>query len=373
MNKFYHLLLISCSFLMIISCKESDAIPTVVMPEQDSSLYFPPISGNNWATQSPDSLNWDTAKLQELLTYLSDNNTRGFLILKNGKIVVEQYWGIELLGNDLFTAESSWYWASAGKSLTAFLVGIAQAEGLFLIEDESSEYLGAGWSSLSTDKEDLISIKNQLTMTTGLDYAVPNPNCTAPECLLYKADAGMQWFYHNAPYTLLDQVVSNATSTDYNSFTKTSLADKIGMEGLWIETGYNNIYYSNVRSAARFGLLALAKGEWNNEVILTDSTYFNEMTNSSQSLNKSYGYLWWLNGKASFKIPGTTFTFSGALAPNAPADLFAAMGKNGQFIDVIPSKQLVVVRMGAAAGEELVPIAFHDEMWRLLMEVLVRE
>ena len=48
---------------------------------------------------------------------------------------------------------------------------------------------------------------------------------------------------------------------------------------------------------ARFGLLILNKGNWDGNQIMTDTNYFNQMLNSSQSLNESYGYLWWLNGK----------------------------------------------------------------------------
>ena len=67
-------------------------------------------------------------------------------------------------------------------------------------------------------------------------------------------------------------------------------------------------------------------------------------------------------------------TFSIFLA-NSPVwflikDLFAAMGKNGQFIDILPSENLVVIRMGQAPDDSLVPILFHDEMWSMLMEVM---
>ena len=56
-------------------------------------------------------------------------------------------------------------------------------------------------------------------MTTGLDYTVPDLDCTEPACLHYKADAGTQWYYHNAPYLLLETVVENASGKTYNQFT----------------------------------------------------------------------------------------------------------------------------------------------------------
>jgi hypothetical protein len=79
--------------------------------------------------------------------------------------------------------------------------------------------------------------------------------------------------------------------------------------------------------------------------------------------------LWWLNGKGKVIYPGLPNTFSSDIAPTAPADLFAAMGKNGQFIDVVPSQNLVVIRMGEAPDNSLVPVKFHDDMWAILQEL----
>lgn len=55
-------------------------------------------------------------------------------------------------------------------------------------------------------------------MTTGLDYTITNPDCTDKDCMKYKANAGEQWFYHNAPYTLLEQVVSAVAGISYNAY-----------------------------------------------------------------------------------------------------------------------------------------------------------
>ena len=146
-----------------------------------------------------------------------------------------------LLGNADFTSNTPWYWASAGKTLTAFLTGIAQQEGLLNIGDKTSKYLGEGWTSAPAEKEDLITIRHQLTMTTGLDYEVDDLDCTDPSCLLYKADAGTQWFYRNAAYTLIEQVISNASGESYNNFTNERVEQTTGMSGTWIQTGENNV------------------------------------------------------------------------------------------------------------------------------------
>jgi CubicO group peptidase (beta-lactamase class C family) len=247
---------------------------------------------------------------------------------------------------------------------------MAQEDGDLNILNKTSDYLGENWTSLPDAKEDLITVRHQLTMTTGLDYNVADVDCTLPGCLQYKADAGDQWFYHNAPYTLLEQVVSNATATDYNQYTNEKLESKIGMDGTWIKSGYNNVYWSKARDAARYGLLILNEGKWDETQIMTDADYFNDMVNTSQALNPSYGYLWWLNGKGSVIFPGLPNSFAISMSDNAPSDLFAAMGKNGQFIDVVPSLDLVVVRMGEAPDGSLVPVQFHDDMWAKIMDVI---
>ncbi len=69
------------------------------------------------------------------------------------------------------------------------------------------------------------------------------------------------------------------------------------------------------------------------------------MTTPSQNLNKSYGYLWWLNGQSSYMRPASQKVHRGHLIPNAPKDL-------------------VIIRMGEIADEDsLVPITFDNELW----------
>ncbi|MBI1227310.1 MAG: serine hydrolase [Bacteroidetes bacterium] len=321
------------------------------------NLYFPPLTGNTWETLSPDSLGWCDEKIQELYDLLETNNTKAFIVLKDGRIVLEKYFGT-------FTQDSVWYWASAGKSMTACLVGIAQQEGLLNIEDKTSDYLGTGWTSEPSEKEDLITVRNQLTMTSGLDDGVPDNYCTLDTCLIYKADAGTRWAYHNAPYTLLDGVIETASGQNFNAFFNQKITQKSGISGLWVKIDYNNILWSKARSMARFGLMILNNGQWANTPILTDPAYFQAMTNTSQDLNPSYGYLWWLNGKPTYKLPGLQINFPGPLFPAAPDDMISALGKNGQYINVVPSQNLVMVRMGDAPGTGVeVPVAFNQDIW----------
>jgi CubicO group peptidase (beta-lactamase class C family) len=356
----FSLFLLSLFFLY--SCKKENNTPDQPVSEP---MYFPPLTGAEWQTTTTASLGWNETQLSDLYSYLQTKGTKAFIVLKNGKIVTERYFGN-------FTADSAWYWASAGKTMTAMLIGIAQQEGLLNIDNKSSQYLGTGWTSLPLAKENLISLRHQLTMTTGLDDGIsPDNDCTSPACLVYKADAGTRWAYHNAPYTLLDKVVETATGTTFNNYFQQKIRNKIGMTGIWLPSGYNNVYVSTARSMARFGLLLLNKGKWDQTTILADSNYFNSQVSTSQNLNLSYGYLTWLNGKASYMLPASQFVFSGMMTPNAPADMYAALGKNDQKVYVVPSQKLVVIRMGESAGNvQLAISSFDNELWGKLKTVI---
>lgn len=141
------------------------------------------------------------------------------------------------------------------------------------------------------------------------------------------------------------------------------------MDGAWIQTGDNNVYYSNARSMARYGLLVSNQGKWEDQQVIPED-YVSAMATPSQDLNPSYGYLWWLNGQQPSMLPGSQIKFNTEIAPNAPEDMFAAMGKNGQLINIIPSKNLVIVRMGSNPDNGLVPITWQDEMWERLSMII---
>ena len=353
----------SCWILFFTSCVDAQ------QPSKAVNLYFPDSETSTWEEVNYQELNWDGTALAELLAWLPTQDTRAFIILKDGKIVVEEYWGSKLTGMGEMDQNSLWYWASAGKTLTAALVGIAQEQKLLSIKDRTQKFLGEGWTSLSNDQERDIRISHQLIMTTGLDDGVANRDDVNPSSLVFKAEAGTRWAYHNAPYTLLEKVVEKASGASYQNFFKNNLGEKIGMTGFWQQTGENNVFYSNARSMARFGLLLLANGYWKDQKIWS-SRYFEDLHESSQKLNESYGYLTWLNGKNSYMVPQSQQVLPGSLIPQAPADMYQAMGKNGQFLMVIPSQNLVVVRMGGAPGDLPVPFLLLRDLWDRLAPVI---
>ncbi len=349
--KYFILMLI----LAQVACKKSGDVPAT--PPVPEAYYYPPLTGEIWETKTAASLGWSETKLQEAFDYAGTKSTFGLIILHKGKIVKEQYW-------NGWHKYSRYYIASAGKSVVAFLAGIAQQDGIININNRTSQYLGTGWSSLPLAKENLITVKHQLSMSTGLDDGVPDQDCTTPACLIYKADAGTRWSYHNAPYHLLQTVLANASGKTFNLYSREKLFDKIGMpNAFWL----NYIMYCTTREAARFGLLVSGKGKWNGTPVLNDETYIKAMTTSSQTYNLSYGYLWWLNGKASSMVPGSQVVFPTSLAPNAPADMYMALGKDDKKIYVVPSLDVVVVRLGDDAGSAaLGPGSFDNELWTRL-------
>ena len=118
--------------------------------------YFPPLNNNAfWDTISPISLGWCVNEIEPLYNFLSQENTKGFMVLKDGKIVLEKYFGT-------FNKDSIWYWASAGKTITSFLVGKAQEENFLSIEDPSSKFQGIGWTDCSQEQEAKIKASQKI-------------------------------------------------------------------------------------------------------------------------------------------------------------------------------------------------------------------
>ena len=206
-------------------------------------------------------------------------------------------------------------------------------------------------------------------MTTGLSDVVPNPDCILPSCLQYLAPAGTRWAYHNAPYTLLDSILINATGQNLNGLVQNRIRAQTGIQGFFYPFGDNNVFVSKPRSMARYGVLIQGHGRWNGSAVL-DSSWVHAMISPSQNINPAYGLLWWLNGQSAHRLPQSQFLFPGPLMPNAPSDAVAALGRDGQILFVVPSLELVVVRMGKSPASVPVPWLLADELWKRLNRML---
>lgn len=328
--------------------------------------YFPPNTPGVWESVTFAELGWCEDPVPDLLSMLENEGTKAFILLHKGRIVMENY----MNGHD---ANANWYWASAGKTLTAFAVGMAQQNGLLDITQPSASYLGAGWTSLSPEEEQAVTVWHHLTMTTGFDDSLDDLNCTDPECLEFLAEPGTRWSYHNAPYTLLTNIVENTSGTGLNQFVGTNIGTPIGMSGLYIPIDNMRVFFSRARDMARFGHLMLSNGAWNGTPVMTDAQFFTAMTVPSQNLNPSYGYLWWLNGQQTFMVPSVPIQLPGSIMPNAPDDLQAALGANAQLINVVPSMDVVLIRMGENPEGVPVPFLHNDAIWTYLNQIICNE
>lgn len=336
-------------------------MPAILLPAQE--IYFPPPQNAAWETTDPDELGWDTEKLDELIQWLGDNETRAFIILKDGKIAVEHYFGN-------FGRENNWYWASAGKTVTAYLIGVLAKEGLIDIHSPVSDYLGLGWTSMPQEKEDLITVWHQLTMTTGIEYDVGDEHCTLPECLDYRADAGEQWYYHNAPYTLLTHVIESVTDEGLNDVLNSKSGAIPGFNAFYAEgalSEFNRVVISRALDMARFGLFISQNSSWDGTDPTLSADFYQDMLTPTQELNPSYGYLWWLNGQESFIPPRLPLSFGGPLFDSAPEDMVSALGLNAQVLSINPSEGLVIVRMGDDPGTLF---QFVEQKWERLSAII---
>jgi len=338
-------------------------------------LYFPPSGRDDWETADPRSLGWDPARLDDLFTYAGEHNSAGLVILYRGRILAERYWK----GASLHTAGDV---ASVQKSVTSFLTGIAQQEKLVDIEATVSYYLGQGWSNAPPEKESRITLRHLLTMTSGLT-----------DNLEFEGDAGAVWYYNTPAYHLIKAVVEKASGRSFGHYSAEKLFDPIGMtDSSWRERPAMLApagarakavgeqpkplagLVASTRDLARFGLLMQAGGAWAGRPLLTDAAYLQQSLSSSQPLNPSYGFLWWLNGKQSFVLPGRGRSGSGPLIPTAPSDVFCALGAGDKKVYVAPDMGLVVARHGesAAVARSEALSSFDSELWQRLMAAAPR-
>jgi CubicO group peptidase (beta-lactamase class C family) len=335
--------------------------PTAPVP---ATQYFPPVAGAAWETITPAALGWNATALESALTWLGEQNTTAVVILWRGRIVAERYWD----GWGPTTPGPNF---SAGKVITGHLVGELAAAGAFALDDPVSSVVGAGWSRAAAPDESAVTIRHLLRMASGLDDS------------LYAATTrGDTFFYNNPAYYQLFDVLQAATGQTMAQLTAARLWNRIGMQNaFWLpntdtgEPGF--IHFSSARDFARFGLLALNGGVWNGTAIHPDSQFLRASRQPSGTTNASYGYLWWLNGQSSHRTPGSWLlpTRTGPLFPGAPTDLAAALGLDDKKLYVVPSLDLVVVRLGPRAEvsgtQSLAAISLFDtEFWARLQPAI---
>ena len=332
------------------------------------SLYFPPVKGD-WEKVEPASVGWNAERLSAALNLARERNSSGVLVLYNGRIMAEKYWELAnpsrryqnfLRGYD-DQGRAIEDVASAQKSVVAVLTGIAQERGLIALDEPVSNYLGNGWSRASDQQESVITIRHLLSMNSGLATDMS-----------YAEGAGEAWLYNTPAYHYVMRILETVTGHDRNQLTAEWLTRPLGMKHSswtprpWADAAIGSGFSTTARELARFGLMIQAGGRWHDRQIVEDATYLKEMLSPSQHLNPAYGFLWWLNGQDFTLGAGASARRAdGPLIPSAPNDLVAMQGALDRKLYLVPSLDLIVVRLGAAGNAN--GSGFNNTFWSALM------
>ena len=272
--------------------------------------------------------------------------TRGIVVIHNGRLVAEQYAD----GFDSNTPQLGW---SMTKSLTSALIGILVKQGKLDIDAPAPV---PEWQN-AKDGRETITTRQLLQQTSGLkyeeEYSKPSE---ATNMLFKKADMaaftaslplrekpGSRWYYSSGNSNLLSRIVrQTAGESGYHIFPYQQLFWKTGMNSMILEPDASGTFvgssysWASARDWARFGLLYLQNGKWNGEQLLPEDWVAQTATPAPADTLKHYGFQWWLN--------------AGGTYPSAPTDMLYCDGFEHQYVFVIPSRNLVVVRLGQTAG-----------------------
>ena len=294
--------------------------------------------------------------------------TTGLIIMYQGKLIHERY----AAGFDRHTRTRTW---STAKSIAATLIGILVDDGRLKLD----EPLGVEWlpalKKREVDPRNGITLRHLLNMSSGL-YPVDSINreYTTGSSRAYWAGAssvkgardrgfvrepGTYWDYENFDTLLAVYAMKLALGGDeiYQEFPQRALLDRIGMRSTLIGTDrfhdfvLSSQVYTNARDLARFGQLYAQGGTWQGERIISEAwiAFVRTPAPSASKLGNIYGGQWWL-------VPDDR--------DDVPRSAYATAGTRGQFMIVVPSHDLVIVRRGLDYSKK------GFDQWDLAREVV---
>lgn len=300
-------------------------------------------NGKDW----PEDEEYNQFELDSLdRTYLEEHETVAYLIIQNGKVLYEEYW-------DGYGSESHSNLFSATKSIVSLLIGIAIDEGKITSVNEP---IGNYLAEFKDDERGKITIKDLLTMSSGLDWdeAYSSPTSITTKAYYGKnlrevatnqhiiEESGQRFRYQSGNTQLLAFIVEEATGESISKYAERKLwqpmqATQLALWSLDKKNGDEKsfcCFNTNARDAARFGQLVLNNGKWK-DLQLVSENYIQEATKAaSYLLNESktaplsfYGYQYWILEYQNMKIP-------------------YMRGHRGQYIYSIAEKNTIVVRLG---------------------------
>jgi hypothetical protein len=278
--------------------------------------------------------------------------TRAVVIVHDGRIVAERY----APGFSADTALLGW---SLTKTATNALVGILVREGRLTLDRQApvAEWRGGGDARAAITVEQLLRMTSGLafdenyddpfsdvvTMLYGLHdmaaYAATRPLIAAP---------GSVWKYSTGTTNILARIVQQAaadSATAQRSFPRRALFDRLGMSSAVLELDAAGTFggamsmYASARDWARLGLLYLNDGTWNRERLLPSGWVQYSLQRATPEASAGFGaHLW-------NEVTHPYFNEDGP-RPSLPPDAFHMAGHEGQLVSMVPSRKLVVVRLG---------------------------
>jgi CubicO group peptidase (beta-lactamase class C family) len=277
--------------------------------------------------------------------------TQAVVIVYKGRIIAERY-------APGFGPETPLLGWSMTKSVINALAGILVGDGKLSVSDRAPV---PEWQTPG-DPRRSITLDHLLRMTSGLafDENYTNPLKDVTFMLLATSDMaayaaskplaaepGSIWHYSSGTTNIIARILREAVGTDagYLAFPRRRLFDRIGMRSAIIEPDASgtlvgsSFMYATARDWARFGLLYLQDGMWNGERVLPDGWVQYSRMPTPASPRGAYGAHFWLAVRPGSRGSGTSQSV-------LPADAFHAIGHEGQFVTIIPSRNLVVVRLG---------------------------
>ena len=293
--------------------------------------------------------------------------TLSLLIVHDGRLVHERY----APGVTMETRTRTW---STAKSIAATLIGILVDQGRLSLDAP----LGFPWfpeaNAADRDPRSQITLRHVLNMSSGL-YPIDNSNLeyatgsglsywageSSAEHSRHRAlirEPGTNWDYENYDTLLAVYAMKiELGEVEYLEFPRRALFDRIGMRNTLLSTDrfgdfiLSSQAYTNARDLARFGLLYLQGGTWHGERLISEDwiEFVRTPAPSLADRGNFYGGQWWL-------VPDNR--------TDVPNDAYSTAGNRGQYVIVVPSHDLVVVRRGLDYGAQ------GFDRWDLAREVI---
>ncbi|HSW31368.1 MAG TPA: serine hydrolase [Longimicrobiales bacterium] len=349
-------------------------------PTDPNLRYRVPVqTSDGWQTASVASVGMDARPLEDLLDLVDGTPghlLHGLLIVKDGKLVFEEYWpGVDLTPESLelverdFDRETLHYVASVSKSITSALAGIALDQGLTRsVQDPVFSYFPEH-EDLRSDTSAQVTLEHLLSFSSGWDwnehvYGFDDPrdshyqmfNAADPVRQLlgrpFVSAPGSTFFYNSGDANLLGEIARRASgSATLVDFARARLFGPLGIERFeWVRFGPGStLTFASggaslrPRDMAKLGLLYLRSGTWEGRQIVSRawvdaSTRMSVPLVGDHRTLYGYGYNWWL-GRSPFR--------------GGRAEYFRAAGWGGQYIYVYPGLNLVLVFTAGAYYDDL--------------------